>query len=59
MVLNEEAITFRTHLANRCTKYIEIKCRCSQMQFRAMVLVDAEMLDVVLGEEGWRCHSLA
>ena len=29
------------------------------MQFRAMVLADAEMLNEVPGEEDWRCYSPA
>lgn len=47
----------RTHLAaDRCTKWIEVKHRCSQTWFRA-VAVDAELLSGVPTEGGWQCHS--
>lgn len=39
----------RTYLTNRCTEYMEIKRRCSQILFKVMGL-DVEMLSVVLGE---------
>lgn len=44
-----------TPLDNRCTKYIEIKHRCSQIQLEAMVS-DAEMLGRVPGEGAWQGH---
>ena len=47
----------RTHLANGCTKWIKIKHRCAETQFKATVAGCCGILSLVLGEGAWWGHS--
>ena len=54
MMQSEDAITFKTHLANGCTESIEMKHGCSQTRSKLQGL-DAEWPSVGLSEGAWRC----